>query len=170
MTADTAEDSREKCLAAGMDDYISKPVQLSQLEGALVRAVHPSAAGGEAEILDPVVLAGLRLLRKPGRPDPVVELTKLFLKEAPDRLAIVEQAIAANDIWSMSKIVAAATSLKGSAGNLGARTLATICAQLEDAARAGDLEAAAQVRQRAVTELVRVRGALEKLTTPGSGT
>jgi CheY-like chemotaxis protein len=163
MTADTAQDSREKCLAAGMNDYIRKPVQVTELQAALDRAIHGAESGLLDEVLDPLVLAGLRMLRQPGRPDPVVELITLFLEEAPERLTSIKEAVEANDIWSMSKIVAAATSLKGSASNIGARELAAVSTQIEQAGRDGLLHEAQALLPKAVAELERVREALDKV-------
>jgi len=163
MTADTSEDSREKCLAAGMNDYLRKPVQLTELEAVLERA---SQEGGDRlleEVLDPMVLAGLRLLRQPGRPDPVLELITLFLEEAPERLAAIGDAVKANDMWSMSKIVAASTSLKGSASNLGAKELASLCGTMEVAGRNGALDEVGLLLAKSQSELERVRQAIEKL-------
>jgi HPt (histidine-containing phosphotransfer) domain-containing protein len=66
-------------------------------------------------------------------------------------------------MWSMSKIVAASTSLKGSAANIGARELASVCSQIEEAGRKGNLDEASQLLSVATTELDRVRSALESL-------
>jgi CheY-like chemotaxis protein len=163
MTADAAEDSREKCLAAGMNDYIRKPVQVPELEAVLARA-RQALAGGEAdEVLDPMILAGLRLLRQAGRPDPVAQLIALFLEEAPERLAAINQAVRANDMWSMSKIVAAATSLKGSSSNIGARDLARLCGEIELAGRDGAMDEVGQLAGQAGQELERVRQALARV-------
>src|SRR5215470_17505770 len=63
MTANTQADSREKCLGAGMDDFINKPVQLPELEAALLRALaNRAAARTTEEVLDPVIIASLRQL------------------------------------------------------------------------------------------------------------
>jgi CheY-like chemotaxis protein len=163
MTADSSEDSREKCLAAGMNDHIRKPVQLPELEVVLERASRGAEGSPIDEVLDPMVLAGLRMLRQPGRPDPVVELITMFLEEAPERFSAIEQAIKANDMWSMSKIVAASTGLKGSASNLGAHELATICGHLEKAGRNGALDEAGEWLKQGREELERVSLALEKV-------
>ena len=98
MTANTEADNRERCLAAGMDDFINKPVQLPELEAALRRAFSDRATATQMdEIIDPVVIAGLRQLRLPGKPDPLVEFIDLFLREAPAGLDAMSDAVAKND-------------------------------------------------------------------------
>src|SRR5215831_7997606 len=140
MTANTAADNREKCLAAGMDDFINKPVQLPELEAALHRAMADRAAQQALdEVIDPVIIAGLRQLRTPGKSDPLSELIDLFLKEAPGRLDAVEKAIARNDASSMALTLNSVAALKGSAGNLGARNLAALCEEIEQSAKTGFL-------------------------------
>src|SRR5215468_3969231 len=87
MTANTQADSRERCLAAGMDDFINKPVQLPELEAAILRGLaNRAAARTTEEALDPVIIASLRQLRTPGKPDPLADLIDVFLGEAPARL------------------------------------------------------------------------------------
>ncbi len=164
MTANTRTDTREKCLAAGMDDFIDKPVQLPALDAALQRAL----AGGPdqralAEVIDPVVIAGLRQLRIPGKSDPLVELIDLFLKEAPGELAAMEKAITSNDIDSMARTGSSATGLKGGAINLGARNLAALCDEIEQAARTGWLAEAKPVLDKAKLEFARVQDALNQI-------
>jgi len=71
------------------------------------------------EIIDPVVIAGLRQLRIPGKPDPLARLIDLFLQEAPGQIQALETAVAQNDFSSLSRTFSAAVSLKGGASNLG---------------------------------------------------
>src|SRR5215471_19704696 len=97
MTANNKEDNREKCLAAGMDDFINKPVQLPELEAAVLRGLaNRATARTTEETLDPVIIASLRQLRTPGKSDPLSDLIDLFLGEAPSRLDAMEQAILKN--------------------------------------------------------------------------
>jgi CheY-like chemotaxis protein/HPt (histidine-containing phosphotransfer) domain-containing protein len=162
MTANTEADNREKCRQAGMDDFILKPVQLPELEAALHRALADRATQQALdEVIDPVVIAGLRQLRIPGKPDPLAELIDLFLQEAPSQLDAMRQAIAKNDMNAMARVISAATALKGSAGNLGARSLAALCDEIEQAAKAGFLADAAPVLDKATSEFARVRDALD---------
>jgi CheY-like chemotaxis protein/HPt (histidine-containing phosphotransfer) domain-containing protein/anti-sigma regulatory factor (Ser/Thr protein kinase) len=148
LTAHTLEGDREKCLAAGMNDYVTKPLHLSDLQTVLQRAlldVKPAAANAAApapdEVLDRAVIAGLRELREPNQPDPLRELTDLFLKDAKPRIEKMEAGLNDKDL---PRLVSAAHSLKGSASNLGARRLAALCASLEKQAKAGELAEAAQ--------------------------
>ena len=75
----------------------------------------------------------MRELREPGQPDPLAELIELFLRDARPRLDTMQATAAAGE-WP--RLAAAAHTLKGSASNLGARRLATLCAALEKQAHA----------------------------------
>jgi len=164
MTANTEADNRDKCKQAGMDDFIVKPVQLPELEAALHRALADRATQQALEeVIDPVVIAGLRQLRIPGKPDPLAEIIDLFLQEAPAQLDLMRQAIAKSDMTAMARIISAATALKGSASNLGASNLAALGDEIEQAAKAGFLADAVPVLDKAAAEFARVRDTLEKM-------
>jgi two-component system sensor histidine kinase/response regulator len=168
MTANALRGDREKCLESGMDDYISKPVVLAELEAALNRAlarVFPDTPSSEAappappeNVLDAAVLAGLRELREPGQPDPLAEVADLFLQDSPPRLAKIKQHYEEKDATLLERV---AHSLKGSAGNLGARRLAGFCADIEKLAKTGNLDSAAKLVEQLGAEYQRVQAALE---------
>jgi len=164
MTANVQADNRERCIEAGMDGFINKPVQLPELEAALLHALADQAAMKEMDaVIDPVIIAGLHQLRTPGKPDPLAELIDLFLQEAPAQLNTLSAAVAKNDEWSLARTLSAATALKGSAGNLGARNLAALCDEIEMTARTWMLADTLPLIERAREELGRVRLALERL-------
>ena len=164
MTANTEADNREKCLAAGMDDFIVKPVQLPELEAVLLRALADRATQQAMdEVIDATVIAGLRQLRIPGKPDPLARLIELFLSEAPGRLDALQQAITSNDMNSLTRASGAASALKGSAGNLGARNLAALCDEIEQAVKSGFLADASPLVLKAREEYNRVRETLDRI-------
>lgn len=116
MTANAMETDREKALAAGMDDYISKPVKPADLNAILERwmadaretELPPEGAGALGETtghghtapedpLDPGVLAGLRELQQAGEPDILTELVEMFVDDAEPRLAALREAVEKGD-------------------------------------------------------------------------
>ena len=175
MTANAMQGDREKALAAGMDDYVSKPVDPEELQAALERWVFrpddggasaPDEATAEAaasreDATDPLDQSVLEGLRELGDQDLLVELAGLFLEDAPPKLEALREAIGRGDAASVGQL---AHGLKGSSGNMGATGLATICAELEDVGRSQKLEDAAALAECPEAEFERVRLALEAQT------
>jgi two-component system sensor histidine kinase/response regulator len=126
MTAAAGEGEREKCLSAGMDDYVSKPVSLDDLDCALRRWLSP----GEEATFDPETVAALRSLGAEDEPDAFVELTTLFVPSGAGLLETLGGALARGDDEAVGQV---AHTLKGGAANLGALRLADACGALEDA-------------------------------------
>jgi PAS domain S-box-containing protein len=162
MTASAFPGDRERCLEAGMDDYVSKPVGLAELERALTRAgggappEAPRAAAPDApQAVDGTNLAVLRV--GPDGDAAVAELIDLFLEDLDPSVAAIRAAIAQA---SAQRLVGSAHALKGSCGSLGAGALGKVVALLEAAGRAGDLAAAERLLPDLDQERARARAAL----------
>jgi two-component system, sensor histidine kinase and response regulator len=149
MTANALSGSREDCLDAGMDDYLSKPVEPAVLDAMVrkwfrvaaqapgepdVSAPEPDAAPDEPEL---AVLRWdvLEQFTGSGDPDAVEELVAIFLEDAAVRVGELQAAAAARDA-SAARL--AAHALKSGCGYLGAEALADACSQVEAAGRADD--------------------------------
>jgi CheY-like chemotaxis protein/HPt (histidine-containing phosphotransfer) domain-containing protein len=168
LTANAMRGDRERCLALGMNDYLTKPLHLHDLEDVLQRAllrIQPTPLSPapmpkterEPEVLDRTVINGLKELREPGQPDPLRELIDLFFKDAHPRLQIMEDA---TNVRDFPKLAAASHTLKGSASNLGARRLSALCATLEKQAKRGDAIKTTKTLADVKTEFGKVRDVL----------
>jgi HPt (histidine-containing phosphotransfer) domain-containing protein len=147
---------RELCLAAGMDDYITKPIRVDELVGALSQAkTQPAAAPPAAAALDDAVLAKLRA--DVGE-DFIGELIDAFLEDAPELIASMKTALAQNDVEAFRR---AAHSLKSNSMTFGANELAETAKGLEEAGKSGNLAGVEERLAFVETEFDRVRRALE---------
>jgi PAS domain S-box-containing protein len=150
MTANAMESDRQACLAAGMDDYVSKPIQVRDLRAALERARRPEAAPQAPPTIDPTLIAsheelvreaqeGYGQLRDLLGQATTDEIVGIFLREADDLLARLRAALAAGDANGVRE---AAHSLKGSSGGMRLMHMHSIAAVLETRGRASDLQLA----------------------------
>jgi CheY-like chemotaxis protein/HPt (histidine-containing phosphotransfer) domain-containing protein len=144
MTAHAMKGDRERCLAAGMDGYIAKPIhvrELLQRIEALLPPEPPPPARSVAEPGQGVWEPANALARVGGDARLLRELVRLFLTECPRWLGEIRAAVAGRDAGRLRQ---AAHSLKGSLGTFGARAAFEAAQRLENLARVGELAGAEQ--------------------------
>ncbi|MCI0354475.1 MAG: response regulator [Acidobacteria bacterium] len=142
MTAHAMKGDRERCLEAGMDGYVSKPVRKNDLFEAIeaaaaadrkpARAMEPAREGVALDFEDVLDRLG-------GDQELLRELAELFLKNSPKTLATLRTGV---ETGSAKNVQAAAHSLKGTLGHLAARDAVATAEELESRGREGNLEGA----------------------------
>ena len=169
LTAYAMQDDLEKCISAGMDDFLKKPVGLEQLRVTIgqwlppggmtreeMRAVQLSPTKSpEPDAIDPDTLEGLYQLQE--GPDLLGDLIDIYLRDTPPRIAALREAVRKRD---PEALVFPSHSVKSSSANMGALALADMCGELEIMGRAGVIEGAAEKVSRVESEYKRVCRAL----------
>jgi CheY-like chemotaxis protein len=163
MTANALDGDRERCFAAGMDDYISKPVRTEAMSRIIQRwagAKEIAASGGGVEraAIEASVISNLRALQSPGEPNLLAELIDSFLDDSAKRIELMRRAVASGDPEGLTRT---AHVLKGGSGTLGANRMAALCDLLEDRSSRGSFEGAAVLITALEEEFERVRRALQ---------
>lgn len=158
MTAHALVGDRERCLEAGMDDYVAKPIRPEELQAAIGRQTKRvrSLRGGSARKSVQVQATSSRTLgsgaekrqvldwdelvdRLAGDMELAWEILREFVTELPSRIKEMETALKQGDMENMKR---AAHTLKGSAANVSAKALSHCALEVEHAAKDGDVERA----------------------------
>lgn len=178
MTAHALAGDRERCLAAGMDDYVAKPIRAKELFAAIERfrpasetpstdqPIHRGSSDGDVVALSPTAKGSLPTSLAPsesggfsldlalaavnGDRKLLNEIASLFLSEAPTWIADLRRALASQDSAQVRRI---AHTLKNSLGYFGLRSAHELALQLEAAGRSNELAGAAAICE-ALVELI----------------
>ncbi len=161
MTANALPEDREACFAAGMNDYVAKPIRADELAAALKRA-RPlrNGAAGSAETRPSLDAGALQNLRDLGGDDFLREVVETFLTDAPALIASLRSSLEQQNGEELRR---AAHTLKSNGATLGAEEFAELCRTVEQQVKAARLDDLSQLVDRVEQEFPPLRDALNSL-------
>jgi len=164
ITAHALPSDRDRCLEAGMDGYLSKPVDSRALREAIVHhltsTVPPPPEPGPRAPSSEALSKEELLARLDNDSELLVEMIQLFRENTPKLMAQIGAAVERSDTDALAL---AAHSFKGSAGNFGPSPAFRCAATLEELARKGDLSAALQAAKKLTEEAVAIQQFLDRM-------
>ena len=152
MTANALAGDREKCLKAGMNDYLAKPIEVKRVKNSLGKWLpHPPAV----EIFEPQSL----LMRVQGDHEIARRIVEVFLKDAPARIEELRGHLSSGDITN-AEITAHA--IKGAAAGISGSQMRALAEKMEQLAHAGDREGVTSLLTALQTSLGQLQEQIEK--------
>ncbi|WP_174239971.1 response regulator [Acidobacterium sp. S8] len=164
MTALAMAGDRERCMAAGMDGYLSKPIRPQELDETLDEFLEPKEELSTGSYPPSIPNNSIEVIPLLDLIDDdrvlLAELVEIFRKQYPDKLQAAQRAI---DLQKPADLERVGHALNGALGNFSATDASALAAKLEEIGRSADLSAAQTVLDRLVLELGRVMRALDAL-------
>lgn len=177
MTANAMEGDREKCLEAGMDDYIPKPIELSQLVPLLEKWLLHEGISGNCELAEMQDHAPSKFNAAVEEPDlPIFneadylrrnlddlilsqDVLNIFVRSMPDYLVVLKELLEAGDAVGVRK---QAHAVKGACSTVGAEQMRETAQQMEQRAKDGDLSPVSPLAERLYLDYQRMKEELNR--------
>jgi PAS domain S-box-containing protein len=156
MTANAMAGERERCLQAGMDDYIAKPAKLETLHETLTRWLESDRPAP----VDERVFSRLKTFESDDEPNFLAQVAEIFISDTHARLQELHRAVESRDLAAVGRL---GHYFKGSSANIGAHRMTDISAQIEASARAGDPDTPSRLYEPLTREFFHVKRWLESV-------